>query len=208
MTGETTNKLAALYVQVGSNMENYSIIKDKFMFKTEEKEIHLTGKLWEILEVLHQNKFKVVSKKALFKTIWGHDYNPSEHKHRIERAVSRLRSEIGQGFIFSYSGRGYSFGPIRKRDKLAQNEFVYIMSLGFNNLYKIGRGDPRQRLLSGKRFNPRIYLVAVAPAIDPIGTEAYLHRVYKKNKTQNEIFKLSQDNVDEIIDYMDSLYDL
>jgi hypothetical protein len=67
------------------------------------------------------------------------------------------------------------------------------MSLGVNDLYKIGQTyDPANRLKALQASNPKLKYVWSAMVDDSIGAEKAIHERYKPCKIEREIFKLNR----------------
>ncbi len=85
--------------------------------------------------------------------------------------------------------------------------YVYIFSLGFNNLYKIGRSKNWQRRLREyKTGNPQMKSVCVCEFPDANRIEWYMRFInsryrYKRHEV-NEIFKFSQAKLTEAINHL------
>ncbi len=76
------------------------------------KEVNLTAKEFDILELLMENQGKVYSRDTLLKTIWGSEY-PGDAR-TVDVHVRRLREKIEANpsepeFIFTKWGVGYYF---------------------------------------------------------------------------------------------------
>lgn len=77
-----------------------------------EKEVNLTAKEFDILQLLMENQGKVYSRESLLKTIWGSEY-PGDAR-TVDVHVRRLREKIEDNpsepeFIFTKWGVGYYF---------------------------------------------------------------------------------------------------
>lgn len=77
-----------------------------------EKEIYLTAKEFDLLELLVLNPNKVYSREALLKTIWGSDY-PGDAR-TVDVHVRRLREKIEESpsepkYVHTKWGVGYYF---------------------------------------------------------------------------------------------------
>lgn len=87
---------------------------DKKRVWYEETEIKLTPKEWKILELLSENKGRIVTKELLLEKIWDAEGNFAE-EHVVSVSVNRLRKKIEKNvdkpvFIRNIFGLGYTFG--------------------------------------------------------------------------------------------------
>ena len=78
----------------------------------DEKEVNLTAKEFDILQLLMENQGRVYSRDSLLKKIWGSDY-PGDAR-TVDVHVRRLREKIESNpsepeFIFTKWGVGYYF---------------------------------------------------------------------------------------------------
>ena len=76
------------------------------------KEVNLTAKEFDLLELLMENPGKVYSREKLLDTVWGYDY-PGDVR-TVDVHVRRLREKIEANpsepkYIFTIWGVGYSF---------------------------------------------------------------------------------------------------
>ncbi len=77
-----------------------------------EKEVNLTAKEYDLLEILMNNPDKVYSREDLLNTIWGYDY-PGDAR-TVDVHVRRLREKIESNpsepiYIHTKWGVGYYF---------------------------------------------------------------------------------------------------
>lgn len=77
-----------------------------------EKEVNLTAKEFDLLELLMENPGKVYSREKLLDTVWGYDY-PGDVR-TVDVHVRRLREKIEENpsepkYIFTKWGVGYYF---------------------------------------------------------------------------------------------------
>lgn len=88
-----------------------------------------------------------------------------------------------------------------RRTKQGFDQFVYIFSLGFDDLYKIGKSrDWSQRLNSLKSSNPYLKPVAVVGTLIDYNTvEKTMHQRFREYKLQREIFKLDDELLDVVV---------
>ncbi|WMI80181.1 response regulator transcription factor [Anaerotignum sp. MB30-C6] len=78
----------------------------------QEKEVNLTAKEFDLLELLMENPGKVYSREKLLDTVWGYDY-PGDVR-TVDVHVRRLREKIEANpsepkYIFTKWGVGYYF---------------------------------------------------------------------------------------------------
>ena len=76
------------------------------------KEVNLTAKEFDLLELLMENPGKVYSREKLLDTVWGYDY-PGDVR-TVDVHVRRLREKIETNpsepkYIFTKWGVGYYF---------------------------------------------------------------------------------------------------
>ena len=77
-----------------------------------DKEINLTAKEFDLLEMFIENQGKVYSRESLLDMVWGHDY-PSDVR-TVDVHVRRLREKIEENpsdpkYIYTKWGVGYYF---------------------------------------------------------------------------------------------------
>ena len=63
--------------------------------------------LGDLIRVLATSPGRIVSLRTLMRQVWGLEYHPLRHRHRIAKAISRLRTLIGERAIFGARGEGY-----------------------------------------------------------------------------------------------------
>ncbi len=78
----------------------------------DDKEINLTAKEFDLVELLMQHPAKVYSRESLLNTVWGYDY-PGDIR-TVDVHVRRLREKIEENpsdpkYIFTKWGVGYYF---------------------------------------------------------------------------------------------------
>jgi two-component system, OmpR family, copper resistance phosphate regulon response regulator CusR len=77
------------------------------------QEIHLTGKEWDLLEVLVRSEGAVLSRQAITDRVWDENHDPFTNV--LEVLVRRLRRKIDDSYdvklIHTVRGAGYRFGP-------------------------------------------------------------------------------------------------
>jgi len=78
-----------------------------------------------------------------------------------------------------------------KEKKNGNAGHVYVFSLGYDKLYKIGCSyDVERRLADLKASNPRLMCVWSGWSPDMRELESVLHKRYKRLRVEREIFKL------------------
>lgn len=93
-------------------IRNIELQRDSRRVFIDEKEVNLTAKEFDILELLMENQGRVYSRDNLLKKIWGSDY-PGDAR-TVDVHVRRLREKIEANpsdpeFIFTKWGVGYYF---------------------------------------------------------------------------------------------------
>jgi hypothetical protein len=75
--------------------------------------------------------------------------------------------------------------------------FVYIIDLGRESYYKIGQTrNGNQRLEAMQSSNPWARYLFCEPVCNASYVEKKLHRIFKNNRVQREIFCLTEDDID------------
>lgn len=87
------------------------VLENRQVF-VEEREVNLTAKEYDLLELLMENPGKVYSRETLLDTIWGYDY-PGDAR-AVDVHIRRLREKIEPNpsepkYIFTKWGVGYYF---------------------------------------------------------------------------------------------------
>lgn len=72
----------------------------------EDQPVKLSRKEFELLEYFLQNKGLIISREMLLECIWGIEYEGDERT--VDTHIRRLRSKIGEKYIKTYRGIGYS----------------------------------------------------------------------------------------------------
>ena len=68
--------------------------------------VKLTKKEYELLRFLMLNRRVILSREKLLQQVWGIDYEGDERT--VDTHIRRLRSKIGESFITTHVGLGYS----------------------------------------------------------------------------------------------------
>lgn len=158
------------------------IDNDTYSAIVDGNSIKLANKEFLLLKLLLSKQSSVVPKGEISSVV----FDGSATDTAIEKLVSRLRSRIGNQYISTNRDQGYSLTviPIRPLND------VYIMDIGYANLYKIGYGNAADRLSAGRTFNPLIKLVAIGKSLEASKLERFLHRMFRDYRVVNEIFRL------------------
>lgn len=101
-------------------------------------------------------------------------------------------------------GRKYWYQAQRESPKNGKGH-VYICSLGYDGLYKIGKTtDVARRLSEFKTICPKVNCIwsAFVPKVDR--AERILHRVFKKKHYQGEVFRLTYQDIKKANNVIDS----
>lgn len=72
-----------------------------------EQDLNVTNKEFQLMKHLVLNKGKVLTRKVLLDQIWGFDYFGEERT--VDTHIRRLREKIGEDWIKTHRGMGYSF---------------------------------------------------------------------------------------------------
>lgn len=115
---ELVARVRALSRRQPAIREEKTIVADlEIDFRTREvrrrgKEIILTAKEWELLELLVQNEGSIVTRPQITQHVWDENHDPFTNV--LEVLVRRLRRKIDDGFepklIHTIRGAGYRFG--------------------------------------------------------------------------------------------------
>ena len=95
------------------NVNGLCLDSDARTLIIDEKEIYLTAKEFDLIELLAKNRGKVYSRENLLNTVWGYDY-PGDVR-TVDVHVRRLREKIETNpsdpkYIQTKWGVGYYFG--------------------------------------------------------------------------------------------------
>lgn len=84
-----------------------------------------------------------------------------------------------------------------------RRDYLYIVQCK-NDYYKIGyTSDTKERLVSMKTSNPfRLRLIFSTRFADPVSLEEYLHNQYKQYNVRGEWFKLTHQQVLDIVRFI------
>lgn len=95
----------------------------------------------------------------------------------------------------------------KERPKFSKVGFVYIFDLGFDNLYKIGRSrNWVERLRDLQAANPKLRKVLAVHVKNMKWVENECHAMFKENHERGEIFKLSQEDISNLTDFLRKEY--
>lgn len=82
--------------------------------------------------------------------------------------------------------------------------YVYVLSLGFDGLYKIGMTRNIQgRVRELGSSNPFVKEVCITRVRHPEKIESKVHKKFKKNLVKREIYRLSDQEVRAVMNYLD-----
>ena len=81
------------------NLQSQKAYKEDTILKLSKKE-------YELLEYFLRNKGLIISREMLLECIWGEEYDGDERT--VDTHIRRLRSKIGESYIKTYRGIGYS----------------------------------------------------------------------------------------------------
>lgn len=70
-------------------------------------DLRVTKKEFQLMKFFIVNKGQVLSRKALLDHVWGYDYFGEERT--VDTHIRRLREKIGEEWILTHRGMGYSF---------------------------------------------------------------------------------------------------
>lgn len=83
---------------------------------------------------------------------------------------------------------------------------VYVFSLGYDDLYKIGKTkNVQKRLIALQAGNPGMRLVISAWVKDSFNIESQLHKMHEKRKVEREVYRLNREYLDGIIRFFESV---
>lgn len=84
-------------------------------------------------------------------------------------------------------------------NRIPKAGFVYLMALGSQGIYKIGRSkSPRARAQTIDGFMPdEVRLVHVIPTDDMVWAERHLHTLYAEHRQGGEWFALTEREVEQ-----------
>lgn len=95
------------HLHISKNNSVFSIDREKYLVFKEGNKISLPRKEFELLSLLHSSPKKVFSRKEISRIIWGEE---SLFKNRtIDVHIRKLREKLGERYIKTIKGVGYSF---------------------------------------------------------------------------------------------------
>lgn len=77
-------------------------------------DLRVTKKEYQLMKFFIVNKGQVLSRKALLDHVWGYDYFGEERT--VDTHIRRLREKIGEEWILTHRGMGYSFEHPRRHE--------------------------------------------------------------------------------------------
>ncbi len=88
------------------------INKDEYKIISQEKEIFLPRKEFELIYLLASKKDKVCKREEIMETIWGSDVVVGDRT--IDVHIRKLREKIGDNYLKTIKGIGYKFNLPKK----------------------------------------------------------------------------------------------
>ncbi len=73
--------------------------------------ISLTAREFQVLQALHKNCDRVLSRQWLLENVWGHTQVESDRL--VDATIKRLRKKIGEGVVETVRGLGFRLGKGR-----------------------------------------------------------------------------------------------
>lgn len=70
-------------------------------------EVPVTGREWEVLELLHARRGRVVTRFEILETIWGEENDNTSAS--LDVIMGRIRRKLGANLIRTVRGEGYAF---------------------------------------------------------------------------------------------------
>ena len=90
-----------------SKQQNTKIDRDKFIIQLSGTDIILPKKEFELLELLANRPGKVYTRDQILKVVWGDEAIVGERT--IDVHIRKLREKIGNDYIRTIKGVGYTF---------------------------------------------------------------------------------------------------
>lgn len=81
--------------------------REKFLVYTENNELQLPKKEFELLELLASRPGKVFTREQILSTVWGDETIVGERT--IDVHIRKLREKLGESYIRTIKGVGYTF---------------------------------------------------------------------------------------------------
>ncbi len=81
--------------------------REKFMVYTNDSELQLPKKEFELLELLASRPGKVFTREQILSTVWGDETIVGERT--IDVHIRKLREKLGESYIRTIKGVGYTF---------------------------------------------------------------------------------------------------
>ncbi len=81
--------------------------REKFLVYTEDAELQLPKKEFELLELLASRPGKVFTREQILSTVWGDETIVGERT--IDVHIRKLREKLGESYIRTIKGVGYTF---------------------------------------------------------------------------------------------------
>lgn len=93
--------------QVEHPMGSIRIDRERYLVVRDSNEIILARKEFELLAFLYNAPRKVFTRQEIYREIWGGDFG--EKNRTIDVHIRKLREKIGEQYIKTVKGIGYSF---------------------------------------------------------------------------------------------------
>lgn len=88
-------------------------------------------------------------------------------------------------------------------NKISPIGYIYVFSIGHDNLYKVGKSvDWRRRLKALRAANPQLKAVLDVRVKDRHAAEKAVHSAIALHRIEREIFRLQERDIDNIRDVL------
>ena len=193
-------------MEIGIDHNRHCVILD-------DSEIKLPSLEYRLFTLLLSSPDKVFSKNEIGAAIWGAEVPDTT----IEKLTSRLREHLGFESLETRRGFGYSINldllSIRQStqqerafDVKQKSGYIYIINVGFDNVYKIGQSiDPLSRCIDGAAFNPRLRMLAYGLSDKPSAHEVIMHNAFDQFNIGRELFQFPGKELYYAINLLNSL---
>jgi len=92
---------------------------------------------------------------------------------------------------------------LNRRDPKDASGYIYVFSIGHDNLYKVGKSvDWRRRLKALRAANPLLQVVLNVQVKDRNAAELAAHNVIRLHRVEREIFRLDESDIERIRDVL------
>jgi hypothetical protein len=90
-----------------------------------------------------------------------------------------------------------------RRDPKDASGYIYVFSIGHDNLYKVGKSvDWRRRLKALRAANPQLKAILDVRVKDRHAAESAVHNAIRLHRVEREIFKLDDSDIERIRDVL------